>query len=102
MEEVKTNELYTRLREVNDKISRRDQENDDIVNELRNFDRGTQLLKDKYEHLLIERNALRDHSDKINEANKAIEKELDSFVSLDDSIVRTLEKRDNNLSPVVS
>lgn len=72
------------------------------MGELRLVDRDVELLKEKYENLVLERNALRDHSERIHDANKEIEKELDSFVNLDDSIVRTLEKRDQNFSPVIS
>eukprot|EP00347_Sterkiella_histriomuscorum_P002016 403369796 len=102
LENIKQEELQTRVREINHKISRRDEENDQIVNELRHVDRDVELLKEKYENLVLERNALREHSERIIDANKEVEKELDSFVNLDDSIVRTLEKRDNNLSPVIS
>jgi hypothetical protein len=42
------------------------------------------------------------HSEKLISANREIEGELDSFVKLDDSIVKTLEKRDEKLSPVIS
>lgn len=66
------------------------------------MNRDIDILKEKYENLVLERNALREHSERILDANREIEKELDSFVNLDDSIVRTLEKRDINLSPVIS
>ncbi|CDW91616.1 UNKNOWN [Stylonychia lemnae] len=102
MEEVKAKELYTRSREINDKIARRDAEIDLIVVDHKNYQRDNQLLKEKLEVLMQERDALRRHTEKVAQANKAIEEELDSFVSLDDSIVKTLEKRDHNLSPIVS
>lgn len=39
IEEVKTNENQTRLREVNDKMARRDQEMDSLKFELQSFDK---------------------------------------------------------------
>jgi hypothetical protein len=49
----------------------------------------------------MEREAFIKHSDKLISSNQEIEQELDSFVRLDDSIVATLERRDEKLSPVV-
>jgi hypothetical protein len=51
---------------------------------------------------LIEREAILSLSERLIAANKEIEEELDSFVKLDDSIVKTLEIRDEKLSPVVN
>lgn len=50
----------------------------------------------------MEREALMKYSEKLIDANRDIEVELDSFVKLDDSIVATLEKRDEKLSPVIT
>jgi len=50
--------------------------------------------------LVLERNALKNHADSLMQANLEIEKELDNFVNLDESIVKTLEKRDDRLSPL--
>ena len=44
---------------------------------------------------------MEDHIKKLIEGNKEVERELDSFVNIDDSIVKTLEKRDHKLSPVL-
>lgn len=50
--------------------------------------------------MLLERDALEKHSRQIDKANKDIEHELDSFVKVDDSIVKALEERDDKFSPV--
>jgi hypothetical protein len=51
--------------------------------------------------MLAERRALQEYAEKIIESNKEIERELDSFVNIDDSIVKTLEQRDLKFSPVL-
>lgn len=59
-------------------------------------------MKERYEQLILERNALLDHSHKVIAANHEIEQELDNFVKLDESIVKTIDKRDERFSPVRS
>ena len=51
--------------------------------------------------MIGEKKALESHIEKLIEGNREIERELDSFVNIDDSIVKTLEKRDEILSPVL-
>jgi hypothetical protein len=102
LENIKEEELHTRLREQQYKLAKRDDELEQLGSDVRIVSRDNELLKEKYENLIVERNALKQHSDRIIEANKEIEKELDSFVNLDDSIVGTLERRDRHLSPIIS
>lgn len=102
MENIKEEELHTRLREQQHKLARREEEFEQLSSDLRIVSRDNDILKEKYENLIVERNALKEHTERIIDANKEIEKELDSFVNLDDSIVHTLEKRDRHLSPIIS
>ena len=100
VEDVRAKEQQVRLREVEDKLARRDHEHSTVYEELSRADDDVRQLKQRYEALVLERNALKVHADNLMQANLEIEKELDSFVNLDDSIVKTLEKRDDRLSPV--
>lgn len=102
LENIKEEELHTRLREQQYKLAKREDEQEQLSSDLRIVSRDNDILKEKYENLIVERNALKEHSDRIIEANREIEKELDSFVNLDDSIVGTLERRDRHLSPIIS
>jgi len=51
---------------------------------------------------LQERDALAEYSEKIIHANKEIEDELDSFINVDESITKTIDKRDEKYSPTRS
>ena len=65
------------------------------------LEKDIRLCKSTNEDLNAEKRALQDHIEKLIEGNKEVEKELDSFVNIDDSIVKTLERRDEKLSPVL-
>ena len=65
------------------------------------LEKDIRLCKSTNEALNAEKRALQDHIEKLIEGNKEVEKELDSFVNIDDSIVKTLERRDEKLSPVL-
>ena len=69
MENIKEEELHTRLREQQYKLAKRDDEQEQLGSDLRIVSRDNELLKEKYENLIVERNALKQHSDRINEAN---------------------------------
>jgi hypothetical protein len=50
----------------------------------------------------VQREALEKHASLLKKANDGIEKEFDSFVQADDSIVKTLKERDDKFSPIRS
>ena len=89
-----------RLREIEEKYDRRDIEAQQLRQNLEDIERSNDNERKTYEELLVLRQELDRHAFLLKQANDDIEKEFDSFVQADDSIVKTLKERDDRYSPM--
>lgn len=65
-------------------------------------EKENKILRDRYEKLLLERDALEKLANDLRFANLDMEKELDGFLKADDSVCKVLEERDERYSPIRS